>query len=66
MVDDLDKLLEDIECLLDALTNPERKVSGKSEKESIQRYENFKAFRHAIIKLLIELERTIDEDDEEY
>jgi DNA-binding protein H-NS len=65
MYEDLDKLLEEIESLLNALTNPDRKVSGKSEKESIARYENFKKFRHAIIKLLIELDETTNDENED-
>jgi hypothetical protein len=65
MFDDLEYLLEEIEGLLNALTDPDRKISGKSEEESISRYERFRTFKHSIIKLLNRLDDTLNEKDNE-
>lgn len=61
MLNDLDRLLEEIEDLLEALTNPDRKISGKSEEETVARYKKFVQFRKSVILLLNELNKTIEE-----
>lgn len=66
MLNDLDSLLDDIEHLLEALSDPKRTISSKSAEEVLPRYRKFKTFHKAIIELLTELEKALDDDNDNY